>query len=456
MVRGIYSSINTVSYCLRSILSKIQLLLEIKDLLMMVNKRNTPLFGINITGYVKGEFGLGESSRAQIRSIKAADIPHTICNIDSTVHRSLDATIKDDEFTTENPYAINLLNFNAEAMPEFLDSIGSEYLQGKYNIGYWAWELPTFPPEWEWLFQYYDEIWVPSGYCAEALSVVSPVPVIKIMHSISLPAASLSRADINYPQDKFIFLFLFDFHSTLARKNPIGIIEAFKRAFKSTNQDVTLIIKFSNGKHYPEQVELVKDAASSHPAIQFIEGHLPKEHVNALFYNSDCYISLHRAEGFGLTMAEAMYYGKPVIATGYSSNIEFMNVGNSFLVNYDIVKVTQDSGSYKKGNIWADPDVEHAAALMHYVFHNYQTAQQVGLRAAREVKEKLSPLTIGKKIRHRLEHIMGNLALDMHHHSSDQLQAKAWKQTAQELQEELEKSKLEIKQLKAKINLSHV
>jgi glycosyltransferase involved in cell wall biosynthesis len=420
----------------------------------MVIKGNTPLFGINITGYVKGEFGLGESSRAQIRSIKAADIPHTICNIESNVHRSLDSTIKDDEFTTENPYAINLLNFNAEAMPEFLDNIGPDYLKGKYNIGYWAWELPTFPPEWEWLFQYYDEIWVPSGYCAEALSVVSPVPVVKIMHSISLPAPSLNRAAINYPKNKFIFLFLFDFHSTLARKNPQGIVEAFKRAFKSSNQDVCLILKFSNGKHYPEQVELLKEAASSHPSIQFIEGHLKKEEVNALFYNSNCYVSLHRAEGFGLTMAEAMYYGKPVIATGYSSNVEFMNVGNSFLVNYDLIKVTQDSGSYKKGNIWAEPDVEHTAALMHYVFHNYDSAQQIGIRAAREVKEKLSPLTIGKKIRHRLEHIMSSVALNMHDDTSNQLQTKAWKQTAQELQEELEKSKLEIKQLKARIKLA--
>jgi glycosyltransferase involved in cell wall biosynthesis len=422
----------------------------------MINKIHPPLFGINIVGYVKGEFGLGESSRAQIRSIEAADIPHVICNINSTVHRSLDSSVEDDKFTTDNPYAVNLLNFNAEAMPEFLDSIGADYLKGKYNIGYWAWELPTFPPEWEWLFQYYDEIWVPSGYCAEALSVVSPVPIVKIMHSISLPAPSLNREVINYPKDKFIFLFMFDFHSTLARKNPLAVIEAFKRAFKNTNQDVCLIIKFSNGKHYPEQVALLKEAASSHSSIQFIEGHLKKEEVNALFYNCDCYVSLHRSEGFGLTMAEAMFYGKPVIATGYSSNIEFMNTGNSFLVKYDLVKVAEDSGSYKKGNIWADPDVEHTASLMHYVFNNQQAAQQVGLKAARDVRDKLSPFTIGNKIRHRLEHIMSNLALDRHKENYSQLQAQAWKQTAQELQTELDTNKLELQRLKAQLKLAHI
>jgi hypothetical protein len=133
-----------------------------------------------------------------------------------------------------------------------------------------------------------------------------------------------------------------------------------------------------------------------------------------------------------------------------------MNTGNSFLVKYDLVKVAEDSGSYKKGNIWADPDVEHTAALMHYVFHNQQQAQQVGLRGARDVREKLSPLTIGKKIRHRLEHIMSNIALDRHKDHCSELQAQAWKQTAQELQSELEKTKLELQQLKAKLKLARV
>lgn len=428
----------------------------------MVDKVNPPLFGINVVGYVRGEFGLGESSRAQIRSIKAGDIPHAICNIDSTSHGNGDNTFA-SEFTDENPYAINLLNFNAEAMPEFLDNIGEDYLKGKYNIGYWAWELPTFPPEWEWLFQYYDEIWVPSGYCAEALSVVSPVPIVKIMHSINLPAPKLTReetiipdgkgGETHFPKDKFIFLFMFDFHSTLARKNPLGVIEAFKRAFRSTNNDVTLMIKFSNSKHYPTELEIVREAARSHPNIQFIDARLPKDVVNALFYNCDCYVSLHRAEGFGLTMAEAMYYGKPVIATGYSSNVEFMNTGNSFLVQYDLVKVLKDSGSYKKGNIWADANVEHTAALMHYVFHNYEAAKQVGIRGAKEMKEMLSPFTIGKKIRHRVEHIMSNIALNSQQNKAGNLQSDAWQKTAQKLQEDLIQSQLEIEQLKAKLKL---
>ena len=429
----------------------------------MLQPTNNSLFGINIVGYVRGEFGLGESSRAQIRSIKAAEIPHTICNIDCAAHGNEDNSFE-QEFTTDNPYAINLLNFNAEAMPEFLDNIGEKYLKDKYNIGYWAWELPTFPAEWEWLFQYYDEIWVPSGYCAEALSLVAPIPIVKIMHSIDLPAPSLSKSatiipdgeegETKFPQDKFTFLFMFDFHSTMARKNPLGVIESFQRAFQRDNQDVCLIVKCSNSQNYPHELAQVKQAIANYPSIQLIDARLPKEVVNALFYNCDCYVSLHRAEGFGLTMAEAMYYGKPVIATGYSSNVEFMNTGNSFLVQYDLVKVQQDSGSYQKGNIWAKPSVEHTATLMHYVFHNPQSAKQIGLRASEQVRAMLSPETIGKKIRRRVEQIMSKVSVDSYKQQAIDCEANAWKQTAQDLQEELRQANLEIAELKAKIELT--
>ena len=150
-------------------------------------------------------------------------------------------------------------------------------------------------------------------------------------------------------------------------------------------------------------------------------------------------------------MAEAMYYDKPVIATGYSSNIEFMNTGNSFLVSYDLVKVAEDSGSYKKGNIWANPNVEHTAALMHYVFNNYEAAKHIGFRGSREMKQLLNPVNIGKKIKYRVEHIMSNLALSSQESNSNKLQEQAWKETAHKLQEDNKKLQLENQQLRAKL-----
>ncbi len=362
--------------------------------------------GINLAGFVRGEFGLGQAARANIRSLQAANIPLIINNIDSDWHRNLDSSHQAEDFAPDNPYPINFVNVNAEHIPELLRCMGEQYFEERYNIGFWSWELPKYPQHLRFAFDYFDEIWTPSNHSAEAITEVSPVPVIKIMHSIDFPTPSLGRETLGLPQDRFIFLFMFDFHSTFMRKNPLAVIEAFTKAFDTSDEQVLLVIKFSNADKYPPQREQLKAAASQYPSIRLIDGHFSREEVNALVYNCDCYVSLHRAEGFGLTMAEAMYYGKPVIATGYSSNTEFMNVGNSFLVRYELVDITEKEQLYEQGNYWADPDVAHAAALMYYVFHNQQQAKQVGEKAAQEIRTLLNPEVIGQKIKSRLAYIM--------------------------------------------------
>lgn len=361
--------------------------------------------GVNVAGFVKGELGIGEGVRATIRAIETTNIPYVINNIISTPHRNSDFTYQ-DKFSQENPYPINIFQVNAHEVKTFLKRGAAEtYFARRYNIGFWAWELPKFPPEWMAAFTPFNEIWTYSNYCVESIAAVSPVPVIKIMPSISLPIPNLGREALKLPPDKFIFLFIFDFFSHLERKNPLTTIKAFKQAFGENNPDVLLVIKCSNSDRFPGDRARLIEAIANSSSIKFIDGYLSKEKINALLYNCDCYVSLHRAEGFGLTMSEAMFYGKPVIATGYSSNIEFMNVGNSFLVDYEKVEISANYGPYKRGDIWANPSSEHCANLMQYVFNNYQQAKEVGARAAREVKSLLSPEAIGAKIKNRLEYI---------------------------------------------------
>lgn len=324
----------------------------------------------------------------------------------------------------------------------------------KYNISLWFWELPKFPPEWEFAFEFFDEIWAASKYTAESIATVSPVPVVTIPLCLELPNVSLTRDDLNLPKDQFIFLFIFDFGSSFQRKNPFAAIQAFKQAFGHIDRDVTLVIKFANAHHYPQHREELNNLVADLPNVILIEGHIPKAEVYGLIANCDCYVSLHRAEGFGLTMAEAMYYGKPVIATAYSSNLDFMNVGNSFLVSYDLIETTEDYGAYPKGSIWADADVDHAAYLMRYVYDNYQESKQVGEKAARDIKTSLSPQTVGKKIKNRLEYIMTQKSrLHRGTRGSQQLlelqterdwwssQSNAWRQTAQKIKQELVRSR---------------
>ena len=358
--------------------------------------------GINIAGYVSGEFGIGEGVRANIRAAEAAGIPFVINNFTRSPHRKQDTTYKN--FSADNPHPVNLIQVNADEVPTFLKHTGSRYLKNRYNIGFWAWELPEFPPEWQPAFSHFNEIWTYSNACAEAISAVSPIPVIKIMPSISLAQPSLDREALNLPKDKFIFLFVFDFFSRIERKNPLAAIAAFKQAFGGDNR-VLLVIKSANSGKHIEAQKLLKSATDNCANIKHIDGCLSKQEINGLLYNCDCYLSLHRCEGFGLTMAEAMFYGKPVIATGYSSNTEFMNVGNSFLVKYKLVPIAADCGPYKKGNMWAEPDTQHAADLMRHVFNNYQEAREIGKIGAEEIKTLLNPQVVGSKIAKRLEYI---------------------------------------------------
>lgn len=406
-------------------------------------------FGVNVIGHATGEFGMGEGMRCTLKAVQAAGIPFSIQNISVPWHRNLDSTYTN--FSDRNPYPINLVHLNPDSF--LLDNCDTQYLENRYNIGFWAWELPKFPTNWEFAFDLFDEVWTYSNYGTETISEVSPLPVLKIMPSIELPQPSLDREALGLPKDKFIFLFIFDFHSIVERKNPGAIIKAFKQAFGKSNEDVLLVIKFSNAEHHPQQLNQLNTLSEEDPSIQFIDGHLTKSKVNALIYNCDCYVSLHRAEGFGLTMAEAMFYGKPVIATAYSSNTDFMNVGNSFPVKYKLVTTTEEYFPYPKGSIWAEPDIDCAASLMQYVFQNYQEAQKVGARASEDIKSLLSPHSVGIKIRNRLEHIMRKIHPSALSTQLEEIKAeinwrdsqlKAWRQTAEQAQIELEECRRQI------------
>ncbi|KAB8315547.1 glycosyltransferase [Tolypothrix campylonemoides VB511288] len=398
--------------------------------------------GVNISGYVNSEFGLGEGVRATIRALEAVNIPLVLNNCTfNTFHRKLDYTYTN--FSDDNPYPINIIHVNGDMINFFINSVGIEYFQKKYNIGYWAWELPNFPEEWLPTLNLFDEIWTPSSYSVEAIAPLSPIPVIKITHSISLPEPTASKQSLGLPDNKFIFLFVFDFYSVFERKNPIAVIEAFEQAFGKEDEKVLLVLKFSNANKFPEKYKQLKDLVKNFKNINFIDKYLLKDELHALIYHCDCYVSLHRSEGFGLTIAEAMFYGKPVIATAYSGNTDFMNVNNSFPVKYCLISLTEDYAHYKKGNIWAEPDIDHAAYLMQYVFNNYEEAKQIGKKASEQIKLLLSPKIIGQKIKNRLEYItkITNKNINSSHLETELKHKEAEIQRLQALVEYMEKSR---------------
>ena len=358
--------------------------------------------GINMAGFVQSEFGIGESSRAMWRAVQATGLPCALFNVRSTMHRNRDASF--GQFAQgKNPYRVNLMTFSFDYARRFSRDMGPRFFAGRHNIGLWYWEQEHFPMRWHSAFDYYDEIWVPSDFTREAIAAVSPIPVRKITYPFYLNEAEATpdRKRFGLPEDAFVFLFNFDFLSTTHRKNPAAVIDAFQRAFKIDDKAV-LVLKSINWEHDREgRAALGRRAEGAN--VVFLDPHLPGAEVNALFASADSYVSLHRSEGLGLGMAQAMYLGKPVIGTGYSGNLEFMNAENSLLVNFTMTELEEDSGPYERGTHWAAPDVAHAASLMRWVYENRAASRALGARGATEIRVSLDPATTAREILERVQ-----------------------------------------------------
>jgi glycosyltransferase involved in cell wall biosynthesis len=217
--------------------------------------------------------------------------------------------------------------------------------------------------------------------------------------------ALCSRKDFGLSSGGFVFLFVFSLQSAFERKNPLAVISAFKKAFRGVSRDkVCLALKISGAAQHRWAYDEINKASAGLP-VTIIDAHLDAATLYRLMDLSDCYVSLHRSEGFGLTIAESMFLGKPCIATAYSGNMEFMNADNSYPVNYSLSKIAHSIGPYKKGNLWAEPDIEHAAELMRFVYEQRDEAAQKGSSGARHMREKFSPQALSQVFERRLQAI---------------------------------------------------
>jgi glycosyltransferase involved in cell wall biosynthesis len=294
---------------------------------------------------------------------------------------------------------------NADMLPEFARQAGEEFFADRYSIGLWFWEIEEFPARWRSSLSLLEEVWAPTAHIASALEPIATVPVTTVRIPIELPALEpRSRSQLGLPEDKFLFLFSFDYLSVFKRKNPLAVIDAFTRAFESSER-VGLIIKCINHDRDPAAHAELCAAAAGHPGVELIDRYLDPLDNSSLTALCDSYVSLHRAEGFGLGPAEAMWLGKPVIATGYSGNLDFMTAENSLLVDYRMVSIGAGADPYPADAHWADPDVQHAASLMRSLFDDPELARRLGATAAADIRRTHSPSAAGEIMRRRLEAI---------------------------------------------------
>lgn len=366
--------------------------------------------GVNVVGYFRAALGIGEGARITAYCMESSGIENTVVNFEAGRPNWGEDRSREYRFRSDNPYKVNLLQINADQMDIAVRYLGREFMDNHYNIGFWAWELPEFPERWCEAFEHVDEIWTPSIFCQQSIAAKAPCPVLCMPHAVEFTQTiELTRQDFGLPEDEFLFLVMYDANSIQMRKNPFSAISAFARAI-AEKDSVTLVIKAMNIDEHPEDFRRLKTAIADCPGnVQLIDRVLERSEVISLQTLCDCYVSLHRSEGFGLCLAEAMYLGKPVIATNWSGNVDYMNHENSCLVDYELVPLTETYGPYEAGQIWAEPNIDHAAHYMRTLLDDADSTKLIGKKAAASIRKQLSFDAVGRLFRKRFDVIANML-----------------------------------------------
>lgn len=363
--------------------------------------------GVNLIGYTRAEMGIGEGARSDAKALDAADEAFgIICFQSGNPSRMTDLSWQHKEIDSA-PYDVTLLHINPDHAFQAISELPSEYFNGHYRVGYWAWELPEIPEAWVETFVHFDEIWVPSSFVQDAVAMRSPIPVIRIPHAVEVKVdSSLKRADFQLPEEPFLFLAMFDTYSMPARKNPFGAIAAFRQAFAPDDMKTRLVLKVNNPTS--EAIRSIKDAIGDHKNIIILDKVFSRSQVNALISNTDCFVSLHRSEGFGFGPAEAMALGKPILATNWSGNTDYMRPENCMPIDYELISIEEDFGPYKKGQIWAEPNIAQAGQAMIILANDRERSSAMGRKARATIEAEFSPKVVGDMMRKRLTAIRKN------------------------------------------------
>ena len=360
--------------------------------------------GFDLVGYAQAESGLGENMRALSRSCVASDVPFSVIDIDA----GGDGTISDNTLVPliapELGFKRQIICVNPDAMAVVAHHEGTNAFSASYKIGYWFWELERLPAHWIHLADSMQELWAASAFVRTAMVSAVSVPVYIVPPSVLPPRPSrhYARGEFGLDVDDFVFLFTFSYWSAVARKNPWAVVQAFRAAFPPSVGRVKLVIKTVNSDKFPPASAALHALAAGDPRIVFIDQVLSRDQISGLQHSCDCYVSLHRSEGFGLGMAECMALGKPVIATGYSANLDYMNESNSLLVDYALIAVNPGEYPDTQDQVWADPNIDSAAQHMRRVFEDAALRQNLGNAAKQFMHAHYSPAAVGARLRTHL------------------------------------------------------
>ena len=364
---------------------------------------------VRVVGHPFGPLGISRVARCTFASLRAAGMQPSLVDVwgdqrrDAVHERSL------GRFVTRELGDVNIFHLNGDEIEGALERLGG-LPSATRNICFPMWELPRYPREWAQQLDRFDEVWAGSRFIADSIGAAASVPVFHApVATEAVPTVFRGRRYFGIPESAYAFLFFLDLRSYEERKNPRGVIEAF-RAFVSARPwaQTCLVVKVHGTANAPEAAEaLRRNLAELGSRAVLIDRQMDEDEVHALVYACDAFVSLHRAEGYGLGLAEAMSLGRPVIGTAYSGNLDFMNADVARMVDYELVAVPSGAYPQWEDQTWADPDIAGATRHMTDLYDDPASGRELGRRAARHMRVSFSFRACGLRYRERIESFFG-------------------------------------------------
>lgn len=358
--------------------------------------------GVLFIGYAEGALGLGQSFRAKLMAAETANLAFAVYPFRVNIETRLIEPYMQHRYDKTHPYSINVIEVAADQVPEVFRALAPELLANSYNILCTYWELPAAPEQWREYLAGIHEIWAPNRFVATAFAKIFNGPIIVMPPAVDTGGNHPGRAHFGLEEQRFYFMFSFDYSSSPFRKNPLGVLKAFECAFPRGDENVGLVIK-STGAHYPDFKIAIDEAMARDRRILMIDWNMSREEILGLIQAADAYVSLHRAEGFGLGMAEAMTFGRIVIGTDYSGCTDFLTDKTGFLVPYQLRPLESYEYPWSAGQLWAEPDHNAAVEAMRRAVANPAEGKKRGEAARDYVLQNYSTTAVGKAMRDRLD-----------------------------------------------------
>jgi len=364
--------------------------------------QNLPII---VCGLLSSSTGFGWAARETVHAIENAGFSAQSTDISSFVFAN-DLPDQNREGASPILYigqATLLFYAMPSQIPYFFFRLGKSAINQKYVVGCMVWELPDVPASWKTGLTFVHQLWCPSAFSASAFQKITTQPVNVVPYPVEGPeTVTADRNRFGISTNAFTVLTAIHLSSGLARKNPLASIRAFKAAF-GRSEKALLIVKVSQGKFHPDRLARIQSEIADAPNIQLFQETLSNEDYWSFLGSIDAVLSLHRSEGFGLVLAQAMAIGKPVVATNWSANAEYMNTYNSMPVNYRLIPVQDPDGDFDvDGQEWADPDEAHAAHCLTQLVNSPELCQRLGKNAKQTIHDNFSTRKVGEIIKARL------------------------------------------------------